>query len=629
MKKYICILAVVSASLTACDFNERNFEGLDELSRPTNVAAYEYTLTDADITAIVNALTATGVPADAAMAAQLAKDRMFSDLAPASVCIPHLLTAKYTTPDLNSSANITYNSVVTRSGELAALSTPSYTLTDEDYQLAWGSETDFSKALTPDVPPATAIPAILLAGFPEAVEGDYKIVDYNYAEGTPAAQYLTAGFEDNPAGTGSNVAVDLEGWINTDLSGALFWQCRYFAAAANAYAQISSFNSGSVNSVWLISPAIDLPADGSPLFTFDYNSGFYNADCLTVHVSEDFDGTADNIGAATWMDITDNFTFVQGTSSGYGTLTNVGNMDFSAYAGKKVYIGFNYKGDGTTGNPATTTVQIDNIRVSEPSEMEAPVRVYAAWRFNGTAWSAAPNSVVVLQPGDYAAMGVNYLGTDIAPDYLPTYLGLKYPYAKEGTAFTVVFKSDNAGGNYADIYTRTGGAWVPSVTETVTSQFVYSVDGWVFDPTVTYTMVKTDYQSMVQYVIDNFAAETPALVSSYGDSEYYYGFSAYHSNISLREVDRGKDPAYAALTTDEEKKAYFRDRTSEGLEIFMRYKYPEATPQVSGIDVYANITCAMYDGVATDRGCTFRLRCTGSNPSTWEYVEQTAGTVYW
>jgi len=59
MKKIYFILSLaVIALLSSCseDFNEHNFPGYKDASNPTNVAAYNYTLTDADYTTIANAI---------------------------------------------------------------------------------------------------------------------------------------------------------------------------------------------------------------------------------------------------------------------------------------------------------------------------------------------------------------------------------------------------------------------------------------------------------------------------------------------------------------------------------------------------------------------------------------------
>lgn len=641
MKKNINILFVsLFLIFQACDYNEHNFEGLDDMSKPTNVSQYEYVITADDIAVIAGAMKANKNAADSAMAKQLETDKMFSDLAPASVCIPYLLSSKYYTVDKNSSANVSYEFKHGRTPYLAALSTPNNILTDKDYQLVWGK--NFVSALTPEKAPNTEIPKILKENYPDAKEGDYKIVDYYYSAEEPEydiveVAYLSEGFEDYPSGSG--VAVEIPGWINKDLNASLFWQCRSYSG--NSYAQISANKSGAENDVWLIMREIDLSEAVEPKFTFDYTSGYYNADCLTVLVSDNFNGTEGGVKSANWTDVTSNFTFVNGTATGYGTLTNVGTMDFSSYAGKKVYIAFHYRGNGID-NSATSTVQIDNIKVSEMKTAMAVTeskRTYAAFTYNGTKWAAAANSIVVIQPEDYTEMGVNYLGTAVAVNYIPQFLAKKFPYAQKEAQKTVVFKSSNTA-NLADEYTFTDGKWVlNNFVETMTSQFIFSgldVAGWVFDPTLHITMVKgknpeDDYMLMVNYVKAHQALEIPKLINSYGDTEFYYGFNANYGNITLRESDRLNDPTYATFTTDEEKKAYFKERTIDGLEIYLSLKFPTTLPQVSGIDVYAIVTCAIYNGNFTDNNCIFKFKCIEGNgtASKWELSEAIKDPGFW
>ena len=633
MKKYIYILfAALFLGLTACDYNERNFEGLDDMSKPSNVSRYEYKITPADITTIISALRANKNAADSAIANQLNADKMFSALAPAEQCVPYLLTSKYFTADKNSTANVTYEFKNGRTEYLAALSTPSFQLTEADYKKVWGN--DFVSALTPDKDPAKEIPAILTANFPSTKNGNYKIVDYYFSAEEPEydvveVAYLLETFDEMTSGSG--VAVAIPDWINKDTKAALFWQCR--AYGGNQYAQVSSNNSKAENDVWMITKQVDLSTAIAPKFTFDYTSGYHNANCLTVLVSENFSGAEEDIATANWVDITDKFTYAHGTSSGYGTLTNAGEMDFSAYAGKKVYIAFHYVGEGVN-NTASTTVQIDNIKLSEVKSamsVASAQRTYAAYLFEGNKWAEAP-SIAVVQPEDYTEMGMNYLGTAIASNYLPQFLTKKFPYAQEETVKTVVFKSSNTA-NYADEYIMTEGKWVLNTfSETKTSQFVYSDIGWVFDPTLHVTMEKgkadtDDYMMVVNYVIDNQAKDNPRLINSYRDSEYYYGFSANYGNISLRQSDRMNDGTFAALTTDEQRAAYFEERTIQGLELYLSLKFPNQTTQVNGVDVYSIVTCAIYNGNSTNNNCVFKFKCVSQGK--WEYTETIADPGFW
>lgn len=59
MKKIYFILSLaVMALLSSCseDYNENNFPGYKDVATPTNVAMYDYTLTDGDYATIANAI---------------------------------------------------------------------------------------------------------------------------------------------------------------------------------------------------------------------------------------------------------------------------------------------------------------------------------------------------------------------------------------------------------------------------------------------------------------------------------------------------------------------------------------------------------------------------------------------
>ncbi len=629
MKKYIFLLSVIVAGFfTACDYNEKNFPGYEDLSKPTNVAKYDYTILPTDITTIVNALNAKKTPIDSAMAKTLKADGMFSAAAPAEILVPYVLKSKFYTADKTSSANVTYQYKEGRSAYLAKLSQPIYTLTTNDYKLVWGN--DYVEALTPAKSPNTEIPKILATDFPNAAEGDYKSVEYNYSTEEPTisqveVKYLSADFEGIAAGT--NVATALDGWINKDVKGSIFWQTR--AYSGNQYSQVSANNSKTENEVWLISSVVDLTQAISPKFSFFVTAGYYNSPCLSIMVSENFNGTEAGITSATWKDVTSSFTLPTGPASGYGTLSSAGEMDFKAYVGKKVYVAFKYVGNGID-NSATTTFQIDNVKISEVKSamsVKSTVKQDAVYQFTSGKWVAAPSSIIIIQPGDYTTMGVTYLSTTTAPNYIPQYLSQKLPYAQEGATYAVVYKSGSGNTYYADEYIQKSKVWtLNSFVLNKTDQFVVSDAGWVFDPTLYFTMVKgknpTDgYMILVNYVKANHS-DIPGIINSYGDAEFYYGANANYGNISTRDVDRRIDPSYPSSGTTEEKQNFLNQRTQEGLGILLSIAYPDAKLQVSGIDQYAYVTTNIWDGIVSSPGPAYRYKyqCIGENPSKWEYI---------
>lgn len=628
MKKYILLLStILAASFSACDYNDK-FDGFDELSKPGNLQEYKHTVADADIATIVKALNANKNASDSATAKILNADKMFSSSADASVLIPYLLKTLYYTADVKSSANVTYQYKEGRSQTVTNLSTAPYALTESDYKVTWGN--NVVTAFTPAKSPEKSIPAILSKNITSPVEGMFKNVEYYYSEEEPVTSTVqkdiwTEDFEGYPSGTGVLVAID--GWVNKDLKGSIAWQSRSYSS--NNYAQVSSYNTKTVNDVRLITKAIDLGTASNPKFSFDIVVGNFTANCLSVEISENFDGKEANIATATWKDITSNFTIPQ-PASGYSTWASAGILDLTAYKGKNVYISFKYSGDDTSTPKKTTTYQVDNVKAYDEitgQSVKSKELKYAAYQYTNSKWQLA-SSVLSLQPADYETMGVQFLSTAQAPNYLPTYLKLKYPFVQEGSTKTVVYKT-SATLCYADEYTYKEGKWTPNTfIVTKTDQFVFSTKGWVFDPTLRVIMQKgkgdtADYMMLVNYVKGHQAIDNPALINSYGDSEYYYGFSANYGNVSYREKDRSLDVSYPQTGTTEEKAAFMDQRTIEGLQLYLTLKFPDAQMQVNGIDQMAEVQLVIYSNPMSNNSnedWVYTLQCVGNKE--WKFIER-------
>lgn len=614
--------------LSSCDYMS-NFDNLEELTANNETTTYEYTIVDSDFTTMVNALNAKKNNADSALASALSAAKMFSNQTPASEIIPYLLKTKYYGANKNSAAKISYKF---KNGTLGY-----YPLTASDYFSVWNIVN--INALTNQKSAAANIPNILSEKYSTAKEGDIKIVEYQFSETEPTelTTEITAfseDFESYPSGSGVAVPTTMF-TVNKDTKGTIFWQNRLFNN--NKYAQVSANNSGSENEVWLITPQVNLSsATDNAAFTFDVNVGYFNSNCLTVLVAEDFDGTEIGLSTANWVDVTSSFTIPQEPASGYGSFTTAGVMNFAAYAGKKVHIAFKYNGNGNATNPPlkTTTFQIDNIKISYntvTNSVPATTTKFAYYKYEAGLWSNySTKTFYQLINADYTEMGVSTLSLANAPNYIPTLLKQKYPYAQNGSTKIVVFKTSNTTNN-ADEYILKNGVWEPvSLIETKTDQFVFSgwdEAGWVFDPTIRVTMKKgtantDDYMLVVNYVKEKYGQETPALLGYYNSNlqtEYYYGFAAFYGNISLRVSDRLKDPTFAALTTDEEKAAYLKSRTEEGLAIYLSLKFPETPLNISGIDINCFVITAIYDGVTTS-SYEYKFKRVNTDLK-WEYVE--------
>ena len=509
---------------SACNNFNDQFEGLEDMAKPTNLAAYKYTLVDADYAAISkSALAASKNKADSTLAKSIATNKYFTTTGPSSTYVPYLLATKYPYADLNSTAVITSSFGEDRPVFLNDLTTVNI-LATADYQSAWGTG-PYVSSFTPAVSPSAKLPAILAAKFPTATKDQYKFVEYNYSSVEAVNQstdvvYFSEDWTTHSVSTSSPyVAIGENGWINKDVLGALNWYCRTYSS--NNYAQVTSNGSGAINEAWMITKEINLQTAVAPKFTFDVTIGYWNANCLSVWISENFNGTASGITTATWTDISSSFTIPVTPTSGYGTATNAGVADLTAYKGKKVRIAFKYKGDGRSATDRgteplkTTTYQVDNIKVSEVKvalSVPSSEKQYVTYTFNGTSWVPAASSFVAVQPADYTAMGLSYISSTNAPLYLPQLLSQKFPFAQEGTLKTVVYKSGSNPAYAATTQlTFTKGAWVSNTYKTErTEQFIYSKDGWVFDPTIKLALVRVtgDNPYIIKF-IDYIRTKTP------------------------------------------------------------------------------------------------------------------------
>lgn len=150
---------------------------------------------------------------------------------------------------------------------------------------------------------------------------------------------------------------EINGWLNVALQGTYTWTTKSYSG--NFYSQFSANKAPGVCEGWLITPA--LAVKENMVLSFSVCIGYYNAECLQVLISTDFDGTEEHIKDATWKDVTADFTLPKEPTSGYGKFGPAGETKLTEYAGKDIYVAFKYLGDGTDGK--TTTYQVDDVFV--------------------------------------------------------------------------------------------------------------------------------------------------------------------------------------------------------------------------------------------------------------------------
>ncbi len=247
------------------------------------------------------------------------------------------------------------------------------------------------------------------------------------------------------------------------------------------------------------------------------------------------------------------------------------------------------------------------------------------YKFNGTEWSEVENSLVLVA-ADYDSMGQdsgqpgkynNFSSSTPPQNYLPQFLSLNYPYAQVDDEKLVVAKFYGYATSYYAISCKFNGEkWTLEFPgEETVSQFLYKDGSWKFDPTIRFTMSTDDYQIIVN------ADPYP---DSYGTAGYYYGSSSHYNNFDVR-LDKRQLYApeiWPETLTEEEGNAMIWDHLHEGIILMLQAKYPDATPQVDGIDVHYFVTFDTYIGNYVHVWYTGEYICTSAGtPPTFELVE--------
>lgn len=646
------ILSIAAAATTialmmaACNPLDEVYAELDKAQEPYH-EDIAYTLTDADYAAASTAaLKLATNKADSTAAKRIKEELAFNSVYGPEELVPAQLAATYKALNKKSTAQVTYNHNLENTAYLEAikdsLKSHTYTVTDADYTAIGGSVANVGYFI-PSTPAIEFIPNILKAQYPSATKGDYAFVNYKQSNLEPAsgpvAKTTTLFLEDWESFNENDSVRIKNNWLTYIPDSAptgkeSYW--RIYLRDNNKYAQFNANNYGGTVESWIITPQVIIPTgcDAASL-SFDVKAGYFNTICLGVKVSNDFDGS--NAATATWVDITSIFTLP--TPSKWGDSHEpAGTADLAAYIGQGISVAFVYKGDTESNPKATTAYQIDNIKITATTSSRSGAKADLfeqrndVYCYNGTKWEQA-NKFMAVQPADKDRVS----STDKAKTYLPMLLANNYLYALEGDTAIAVYKSDDKGNLAATKWTMTNGQWGEASTiEQRTIQFIHNGQFWLFDPAVNYTMVKDDYQLMVDYIRDH-AEHSIFYDKNYKNAEYYYGFAAYYQNLSFRikgyrdpyfkdkadEQPATLDPELSALNSLEEKVALLWKRSEEGMRIFLELRFRDAVPEVSGVEVYYHVQVNVYgsDGdIAPAVPYIYTYRCTG--PATFEFVER-------
>ena len=653
----IALMAGVALMGVGCQtdyFNETYLPGYENGGAITDAKNFELVLSADDYAAIAknNANKAiaeeAGEEATEALAA-IGKNKYFANQDEAAAYIPAWLSASYPTYDDGSMALITYTMALDVPEDVQLMNAATeYTLTEDDYKTIWGSEEDYATALTPKT--VNKLKSVIPVA-DDARAGEYVVVTYNYSNEEPATETPeTPDTPDQP-----------EAPAYTSVLGAAVLndvvEVKGYISAVSSQGPILTDNTGSILLYKYTDLAIgdEVTVNGTILayncgYQFDYSkgdvtvektgtttvtypeplniTGEYADELLTTRVENEMCYFAKMTGVLSISTNSDgtktyyNFN-INGAETAVGSLYNpseeikaqlVDGVEYTLYgyftsiskaSGAPKYINIIV----TSVEPATASISTLALKVKSEKQ-------YAYFKFNGTGYEAA--DVVAIQPADYTAMGQNY-GNFTNPaqdDFLPLFLGQKYPYAQVDDKVYVGYRCYAGGATSCkvDEYVFNGTWTKTAYFAEKQDQFRKAEGVWNVDRTLELDYTNTSsadtkafYQYCVNWVYDfkdvpmgapardnageiistdivTINGEKPAgnyWVSNYGNNEFYTGSSAYYGNVDWRPsaVKSGFAAAGMGDLTDDEILAKLKENTAEVYAEVLGYMYHEMTPE--------------------------------------------------
>ncbi len=601
MKKIFYYITLILFAFSSCEPMEEIYDEMEEMDTGFS-GSFEYALVSDDYAAIAEAALRDN-PGDTLNAAFIESNEYFNDSIKASDYVPYLIPELYPGLGLGSTGMISYNYNGDLPDDLSDYTeADEYELEDSDYQ-STDSVLNYARYFSPAYPPEVYVPGILSENMDNPEEDEMVLVSYLHSDVDPKLDFSSGGenivfmegFTEEANGLGQFTAVSLQG--------AQEWGWDQYG---DGNAKMSGYDGGAVeNEDWLISPAIDLSDYDEVYLEMSQAINYLNAqwDQINMFISTDYDGS--DVAGATW----ESFTVPNMPTGSSWDFVESGQVDISEYGGQTIYIGFQYL--STEFNAATW--EIAEVKVYTPGSVgiigKTPMEYSAFYQYDGEEWGKM-DKVYYVNAADYDAMGSpgqynNFSDSDKPVDYLPNLLDAKYPLAGQDEEVVVVYKYYMGRTlTLADRYTHNNGTWESSYNyiEERTSQFLYGNQGWVFDPTVTFSMTSDDYQIIVDWVDDNFPGED--YVDNFGTGEYYHGANSYYNNFDIR-------------TGNFEQEAFdsWEDAVTSAIgNVLLPEKFPNAQTKVGGVDMFYIVRFATYSGADGSYSIKFQVTKSGPDP---------------
>lgn len=675
LNKNIFLACGAALLLTACSENSWN-NGLDGFVVPTPGEAVEtisYTLTADDYKAIASNATNVAIAESDNETEELAAigtDGTFVNEEQAHKYLPALLKSSsftYFTLDNGSSIKVTYNVATSVNPTVRSINkgVDTYTVSDANYKEAWGSTTDYIAAFSPSTPASAYIPGFLETKFNDAESGRFAIVSYNYSsvdpsfDKTPEPEKWTStnvlgnvSLNQSLEVRGIVTAVCTRGFIVTDQGGSIMcYQSEGFNESAvsiddlvTVKGTVSSYGTAYQISVTDASYTVD--GEGEYEYPEPVN---YTGAMIETACGRTADSQPEFITVTGEISISGNYYNVKvaGTESYDASLYMVPDKFKNVVEDGKRYTITGYFVSISGGShlnimvtgiaPAAASRSAKNGIVRRAANGSMTTGVVALYEFNGSAWTANTDAVV-LQSADYTAMGQKYANLqDNGPATLiPIYLKQNYPYAVEGDEKIVVYAYYSGGTTTyrAGLYVLANGEWSINAGA-VTEQFSKNDGNWQYNPSMIINLpsdksdfCKNFYQTCVDWVYetqcvplgDTSITSGKYWVTSYGNNEYWSGTSAYQTNVDIRpSAARNQYPeGFEGMSDSEVQEFIMTNLCTQTFPAALHILYPDAVP-VEGIDVTYTINFGTYDGARNTETAVYKVTA----PATFEYVSCT------
>lgn len=655
--KNTLIIGAVAIGMASCSENSWNdkLDGFEGGPNFSEVKTIEYTLTATDYDNLAKNSTNEAMAKAANVSEALAavgklgyfnEEILPADYVPAFLKDPDF---QYFTLNEGSAINLTYKIAKELPEDMKGMNAAgTYVVTKEDYQNAYGSDENYAETFSPLAPASASVPHLLKAAFPNAVNGNYAVVNYNDSETspvfgtTPGSDFeMTDVIKDakkNDELTVKGIVTGLcsRGFILSDEGGSiLYYNQNYDGSYAIGDQLEVSGVVGAFNYGLQFSDAAAIRKIGSDgEYTYP-TPKYYDGAAMdaAIQTTQDFSAIYCRVSGKVSISSDKKYynLIVDGTSAAQGSFYQLTDAQKAMLKdGENMIIqGYFISVSKSGGVPKFFNIIMTGAESATNSAAHAPRKVVAIahtattalYMYNGSAW-APVTGVSVLQTSDYAQMGVSdgKLTAGQAQTIVPKYLAKTFPYAAAETVKMVLYAVED--GYCASEYTFDGSEWTPSVegngVVSETSQFVYKSGSWAMDPSINLELPAGKnqatstwfYQAVVDWVNANIP-DASSYVDKFGTAEYYSGCSAYQGNVNINAsyaALRGLEP-YNGMTDDEMvalMKKRFETETAPGA---LSTLYPNMAP-IGDLEPTVTIKFTAWTTGSINKEYTIVFKCT-------------------